>query len=109
MKERGLHLFVLLFFSLFTFLLFWPIFLGKVNLNGHLLVSFYAIYGENLPFKDTGWDQLRIYFPFYKITLDALRQFSLPFWTVFIFPVPSMIPVNIIKNPLQSRHYPQTV
>jgi len=85
MKERGLHLFVLLFFSLFTFLLFWPIFLGKVNLNGHLLVSFYAIYGENLPFKDTGWDQLRIYFPFYKITLDALRQFSLPFWNPYAF------------------------
>src|SRR3989344_3129959 len=85
MKERGLHLFVLLFFSLFTFLIFLPVFLGKVNLNGHLLVSFYAIYGENLPFKDTGWDQLRIYFPFYKITIDALRQFSLPFWNPYAF------------------------
>ncbi len=85
MKEKTLYLLALLAFSLFTFLLFWPIFFGKVNLNGHLLVSFYAIYGENLPFKDTGWDQLRIYFPFYKVTFDALRNFSIPFWNPYAF------------------------
>jgi len=84
-KEKTLYLLALFAFSLFTFLIFWPIFFGKVNLNGHLLVSFYAIYGENLPFKDTGWDQLRIYFPFYKITLDALRSFSIPFWNPYAF------------------------
>ena len=85
MKEKTLYLLALFAFSLFTFLIFWPIFFGKVNLNGHLLVSFYAIFGENLPFKDTGWDQLRIYFPFYKITLDTLRSFSIPFWNPYAF------------------------
>lgn len=85
MKERKLYLFALFAFSLFTFLLFWPIFFGRVNLNGNLLVSFYALYGENLPFKDTGWDQLRIYFPFYKVTFDTLRQFSVPFWNPYAF------------------------
>ena len=85
MKENRLYLFILLAFSFFTFVLFLPIFFGKVNLNGHLLVSFYAIYGENLPFKDTGWDQLRIYFPFYKITLEALRHLSIPFWNPYAF------------------------
>lgn len=85
MKERKLYLLALLTFSFFTCFLFFPIFLGKVNLNGHLLVSFYAIYGENLPFKDTGWDQLRIYFPFYRVTLDALKNFSFPFWNPYAF------------------------
>src|SRR3989344_2642887 len=84
-KENRLYLFILLAFSFFTFVLFLPIFFGKVNLNGHLLVSFYAIYGENLPFKDTGWDQLRIYFPFYNITLEALRHLSIPFWNPYAF------------------------
>src|SRR3972149_6029969 len=31
---------ILILFTLLTLLIFWPIFLGKVNLNGHLLVSF---------------------------------------------------------------------
>lgn len=76
------------YFFLFTFLslsLFWPIFLGKVNLNGNLLVSFYSPYGQNLPFKNTGWDQLRIYFPFYKVTLDSMRRFELPLWNPYAF------------------------
>ena len=76
---------VLLLFTFLSFLLFWPIFLGKVNLNGNLLVSFYPIFGENLPFKNTGWDQLRIYFPFYKITLAAFKNFQLPLWNPYAF------------------------
>jgi hypothetical protein len=59
--------------------------LGKVNLNGNLLVSFYSIYGENLPFKYSGWDQLRIYFPFYKVTFEAFRNFSWPLWNPYAF------------------------
>ena len=79
----GLLIFSL--FTLFTFLIFWPVFLGKVNLNGNLLVSFYPPFGENLPFKNTGWDQLRIYFPFYKVTFEQLRNFSIPLWTPYAF------------------------
>ena len=59
--------------------------MGKVNLNGNLLVSFYKIYGENLPYKPTGWDQLRIYFPFYKFTLDQFKNFNIPFWNPYAF------------------------
>ncbi|MBI2012469.1 YfhO family protein [Candidatus Curtissbacteria bacterium] len=78
----------LVVFTIFTFLtliLFWPIFLGKVNLNGNLLVSFYAPYGENLPYKNSGLDQLRIYFPFYKITLDSIKNFEIPLWSPYAF------------------------
>ena len=80
--------FLLLIVAIFTFLsllLFWPVFLGKVNLNGNLLVSFYAPFGQNLPFKNTGWDQLRIYFPFYRVALDAIKNFSLPLWNPYAF------------------------
>lgn len=76
---------VFLLFVLLSLALFWPIFLGKVNLNGNLLVSFYAPYGQNLPFKNTGWDALRIYFPFYKITFESLKKFTTPLWNPYAF------------------------
>src|SRR3989338_5969219 len=76
---------ILILFTLLTLLIFWPIFLGKVNLNGHLLVSFYQIYGQNLPYKPTGWDQLRIYYPFYRVTLESLRNFAFPLWNPYAF------------------------
>ena len=75
-------IFLFVFLSLF---LFWPVFVGKVNLNGNLLVSFYAPYGENLPFKNTGWDQLRIYFPFLRVTLEAFKNFEIPLWNPYAF------------------------
>ena len=85
-KERKLYLFALFAFSLFTFLLFWPIFFGKVNLNGHMLNSnFYPVFGRNLPFKNTGKDQLRIYFPTYHVTWEQVRQLTLPMWNPYSF------------------------
>ena len=79
------HLGILLFFTVLSCVFFWPIFLGKVNLNGNLLVSFYAPYTENLPFKNGGWDQLRIYFPFYKVTLDSIKSGQIPLWNPYAF------------------------
>src|SRR3989338_8423163 len=76
---------IFILFTLLSFSLFWPVFLGKVNLNGNLLVSFYRLYGENLPYKPTGWDQLRIYFPFYKITFDQFKNFNPPLWNSYAF------------------------
>src|SRR3989338_2028804 len=76
---------VLGLFTVLSLLLFWPIFTGKVNLNGNLLVSFYAPYGENLPYKNSGWDALRIYFPFYKVTLEAIGNFQVPLWNPYAF------------------------
>ena len=86
MKEKKLYLFTLIIFTFFTFVLFWPIFFGKVNLNGHMLNSnFYPVFGRNLPFKNTGQDQLRIYFPTYHVTWEQVRQFKLPLWNPYSF------------------------
>lgn len=84
-QDYKILLAIFLFFVILSLLLFWPIFFGKVNLNGNLLVSFYAPFGQNLPFKNTGWDQLRIYFPFYKVTLDAIKNFEIPLWNPYAF------------------------
>src|SRR3989344_5732782 len=85
LKKINPWLAVFILFTIFTLLIFWPIFLGKVNLNGNLFVSFYAPFGQNLPFKNSGWDQLRIYFPFYKVTLDHLKNFTIPLWNPYAF------------------------
>lgn len=76
---------ILVLFVLLGLVIFWPVFLGKVNLNGNLLVSFYGLYGENLPFKNSGWDALRIYFPFYQVTFEQLKQGVLPLWNPYAF------------------------
>lgn len=85
MRRVRLYFVVFGLFTIFSIFLFWPIFTGKVNLNGSLLVSFYAPYGENLPYKNSSWDQLRIYFPFYKVTLDAIKNFEVPLWNPYVF------------------------
>ncbi len=73
-------------FTLLSLVLFWPIFLGKVNLNGNLLVSFYPFFGQNLPYKNIiGLDQLRLYFPNYPLIFDQLRHFEIPLWNPYIF------------------------
>lgn len=79
------NLLVLAVYTVIGLAIFWPVFFGKVNLNGNYLVSFYNFYGQNLPFKDTGHDQLRIYFPFYKVTLDAIKDFRVPLWNPYAF------------------------
>ena len=85
-KNRKLLLAVFALFTLLTLLIFWPIFLGRVNLNGNLLVSFYPIFGQNLPYKNIiGLDQLRLYFPNYSLVVGELRNFHLPQWNPYIF------------------------
>lgn len=76
---------ILVLFFMFGIVLFWPVFLGKVNLNGNLLVSFYGLYGQNLPFKYTGWDQLRIYLPFYQVTFEQMKAGIVPLWNPYAF------------------------
>lgn len=84
-KWRG-HVFVFFLFLFFSLLIFWPIFLGKVNLNGNLLTSFYPIFGKNLPYKNiVGLDQLRLYFPNYSLIVESFKNLSLPFWNPYIF------------------------
>src|SRR3989344_2172537 len=78
-------LIVLTVFILLTFILFWPIFLGKVNLNGNRLVTFSQLFGENLPYKNTSEDSLRQFFPHYKFTSESLKNWQLPFWNPYDF------------------------
>lgn len=84
---KGRELFFVFFlFIFFSLLIFWPIFLGKVNLNDNLLVSFYPVFGKNLPYKNIiGLDQLRLYFPNYTLIIESFKNFSLPFWNPYIF------------------------
>lgn len=84
-KRLGLRFVVFLLFVVFSCSLFVPVFIGRVNLNGNLLVSFYSPYGQNLPFKNTGWDQLRIYFPFYKFTFGEFGNWRIPLWNPYAF------------------------
>lgn len=73
-------------FALLALIVFYPIFFGKVNLNSHLLVSFYPIFGENLPYKNiVGLDQIRLYFPNYSLVLSQIKDFQLPLWNPYIF------------------------
>lgn len=82
-KEK---LFVLLIFVVFALLIFWPIFFGKVNLNGNLLVSFYPIFGQNLPYKNIiGLDQLRLSYPNYSFIIDQFKNFNFPHWNPYYF------------------------
>lgn len=66
-------------------IIFLPIFFGKISINSHLLLTFNTIFGQNLPFKDSGWDQLRWFYPYLDFTLTELKDFSLPFWNTYVF------------------------
>lgn len=79
------NLLVLFSFVLITFVLFAPIFRGKVNLNANYLVSFYPWYGQNLPYKNTTLDQLRIYYPFFSTIYSNIRSGHLPLWNTNIY------------------------
>ncbi len=75
----------ILIFTILSCITYWKIFFGNVFINGQLLVSFYGPYKENLPFKNNGWDQLRIYFPYYKFTFDEFKKFRIPLWNPYAF------------------------
>lgn len=87
-REMGFK-FLLKIFGLFTVLslvLFWPIFLGKVDLNGNFLVSYFPLFGKNLPYKNVlGVDQLRLYYPNYSLFIEQLKNFEIPHWNSYIF------------------------
>ena len=85
MKKVFKKIFPLIFFVIFSSSLFWPIFIGKIPINGNLLVSAYPPYSKNLPFKHHGWDQLRIYYPFQRETFIQLKNFQIPLWNNHAF------------------------
>lgn len=80
------YLKVFLLFLLLALPLFWPTFLGKVDLNGNFLVSYFPIFGKNLPYKNVlGADQLRLYYPNYSLFIEQLKIFEIPHWNPYIF------------------------
>lgn len=95
------HIIVLLSYFLLNVLIFYPIFLGRINLNGHMLVSFFSLFGENVSYKSIGWDQIRVFYPYIAFNLESIKNFSLPYWNPFMF---SGVPY--LANPQTSFFYP---
>ncbi len=76
-----------------TIISFYPIFLGKIPLNGHNLVSFFSPwiyekwsgYPAGVPAKPGILDQLRIYYPYMRLTQESYRLGQLPLWNPYNF------------------------
>ena len=83
----------ILFFIL-SLIFYYPIFLGKIPLNGNLLVAFwspwkYEEFGGfstgGVPFKYLGVDEVREFYPLLDFTHDSLRSGNLPLWNPYNF------------------------
>jgi len=72
---------------------FAPIFKGKIPLNTRNLVSFFSPwyyekfegFPAGVPSRPGILDQLRIYYPYMRLTQDAYRHGELPLWNPFNF------------------------
>lgn len=72
---------------------FAPIFQGKIPLNARNLVSFFSPwyyekfegFPAGVPSRPGILDQLRIYYPYMRLTQDAYRHGELPLWNPFNF------------------------
>lgn len=82
MKTQYLITLIALVISVIIFL---PVFFGKVALNGNLLVTFYKIYDQNIPFKSTAWDQIRQFYPALSFTQEQYRSLEIPLWNPYLF------------------------
>jgi len=76
---------VLISYFLINLVFFYPLLLGKININGHLLVSYFELFGENISYKNIGWDQIRQLYPYISFNLDSIKNFSVPYWNPYIF------------------------
>lgn len=87
-------LFVILIFSLLTVIVFRKFFFQRqVPFPANLLVSFYSPwqnyewsgYPNGPANKPIGFDNLRIFYPFKKLTIDQLKQGQWPLWNPYNF------------------------
>ena len=68
-------------------------FLNKIPLNGNCLMAAYSPFmfekwqdfPTGVPFKPGILDQLRIYYPYLRLTRDQIRNFQLPLWNPYNF------------------------
>lgn len=88
------NILIFLFFLLLPIFFFHPYFFeGKVPFPGNLLVSFYSPWRSEpfpgfkggIPNKPIGFDNVRIFFPNIKLTVDEWRNGRLPTWNPYIF------------------------
>ena len=79
---------------LLTAIAFYQVFLkNKIPLNGNCLVTAYSPfifekwpnYPTGVPFKPGILDQLRIYYPYLRLTRDQWKNFQLPIWNPYNF------------------------
>ena len=85
--------FPLLIIAVAVLLTFAPIFRGKIPLNTRNLVSFFSPwyyekfdgFPAGVPGRPGILDQLRIYYPYMRLTQDAYRHGELPLWNPFNF------------------------
>ena len=74
-------------------LAFLPVFQGKIPINARNLVSFFRrgitknlkVFQQAVPSRPGILDQLRIYYPYMRLTQDAYRHGELPLWNPFNF------------------------
>ncbi len=85
---------IVILFCLVIFGAFYPsLFFGKVPLNGNNLVSFFSPwiyqkwsgYPTGVPAKPGILDQLRIYYPYMRLTQESYRLGQLPLWNPYNF------------------------
>ena len=91
--KRNQVFFVLLILISASFILFYPVFLGKIPFNGNFLVSFYSPwsfqkfegYATGVPSKAVSWDQIRQYYPLFEHTRRMWRSGEIPLWNPYNF------------------------
>lgn len=89
MKFRFVVPFIFLSLSLLFFRQYF--FQNKVPLPFNLLVSFYSPwkyepqYGVSIPNKPLGDDNLKLFYPYRKFTIDELKKGRIPLWNPYVF------------------------
>lgn len=92
MKNRWIGYFIpfiFIFLTLFSFRIY--VFQHKVPLPFNLLVFYYspwkheAEYGLSIPNKPLGYDNLKLFYPLRKFTVDQLKIGQIPLWNPHVF------------------------
>lgn len=92
MKKRWTDSFILFIFVFLTFFSFRTYFFQhKVPLPFNLLVFYYSPwknekgYGLHIPNKPLGYDNVKLFYPLRKFTIDQMRLGRIPLWNPFVF------------------------
>lgn len=86
-------LLILVLFIVLALSFYYPIFLGKIPLNGNLLVVFWSPWKHlhwpgfptGVPFKFMGVDEVREFYPLLDFTHNAFRLGFIPLWNPYNF------------------------